>query len=207
MLMKKYLLASAFLLVATLVMSFTPAPTGYKAGDLAADFHLKNVDGKMVSPMDNKKAKGYIVVFTCNHCPFSKKYESRILGLDKWFAPKGYPVIAINPNDPATVPDDSYANMVKLAKSHQYTFPYLIDADQSIAHAYGATNTPHVYVVEKEAGKLVVKYVGAIDDNADDEKAATKHYVRDAVNDLLEGKPVGTQQTKAIGCTIKWKNS
>src|ERR1700752_3188554 len=112
--------AAAFVLLA----AFTEG--GYKVGDKAADFKLKNIDNKMVAMADYKDAKGIILVFTCNHCPFAKKYESRIMDLDKKFKSQGYPVIAISPNDPTIVPDDSYENMQALAKEKKYSFPYLI---------------------------------------------------------------------------------
>jgi len=190
--------------IAAILVSFSPA--GYKIGDEVKDFSLKNVNGKMVSMNDYKDAKGFIVVFTCNHCPFAKAYESRILLLDKKYAPKGFPVLAINPNDPNVVEEDSYSNMVALASEKKYTFPYLFDETQEIAHAYGATRTPHVFIVKKENGKNILKYIGAIDNNSEDAKSATQHYVEDAVDALLSGKPVTTTETKAIGCTIKWKS-
>jgi peroxiredoxin len=177
--------------------------TGYKPGDVAQDFSLKNVDGKMFSLADKAEAKGFIVVFTCNHCPFSKMYETRIQALDMLFAGQGYPVVAINPTDPAAYPDDTFDKMVSIAREHAYTFPYLDDETQVITRWYGATNTPHAFVLNKEGGKLVVRYVGAIDDNAQDEQKAQKHYVAEAVNSLLAGKPVTTPKTKAIGCGIK----
>ena len=187
--------------------SFKLSTTGYKVGDKATDFKLKNIDGKMVSLADIKSAKGYIVVFTCNHCPFAKMYEDRVIALNTEFASKGYPVVAINPNDPTNQTDDSYDNMVSRAKEKSYAFPYLVDENQAVAKSYGATNTPHVFVLQKQGSDLVVKYVGAIDDNAQDASKATKHYVADAVNALLSGKSVPVDQTKAIGCGIKWKNS
>jgi peroxiredoxin len=201
--MKKLTIAlAAFLLLA----SFAP-DAGYHVGDKAADFKLKNVDGKTVSLADYKQAKGFIVVFTCNHCPFAKAYESRIMALDKKYAVQGYPVIAIQPNDASAVPDDSYANMQARAKEKGYSFPYLLDETQATAHAFGATRTPHVYVLQKSGTDNIVKYIGAIDDNSDDEKAVKEKYVENAVNALLAGKPVATTSTKAIGCTIKWKKA
>lgn len=190
--------------LATILFSFTPA--GYQIGDEVKDFSMKNVDGKMVSLRSYKEAKGFIVVFTCNHCPFSKAYESRILALDKKYAAKGYPVIAINPNDPKRVEGDSFDNMVILAKEKKYTFPYLVDESQEIALAFGATRTPHVFILKKENGKNILKYIGAIDNNSDDETTATQHFVEEAVDALLSGKQVTNTQTKAIGCTIKWKS-
>lgn len=177
---------------------------GYKVGDDAIDFKLKNVDGKMVSLSDYKDAKGFIVIFTCNHCPFSVAYEDRIIALDKKYKSMGYPVIAINPNDSLIAPTDSYSHMIVRADEKDFTFPYLLDADQSIAKTYGATRTPHVYLLQKEKGNLVVKYIGAIDNNSESEQAATEFYVSDAIDALMEGENPNPDFTKAIGCTIKY---
>lgn len=179
--------------------------TGYKPGDMAIDFSLKNIDGKMVSMADYKSAKGFIVIFTCNHCPFSKAYEDRIIALQKNYAVKGFPVIAINPNDPAREPEDSYENMQKRAKQKKFNFPYLIDETQEIAKTYGATRTPHVFVLQKQADGLQVAYIGAIDDNYEDTKLVKQKFVEEAVIDLLNNRPVSNPTTKAIGCGIKWK--
>ncbi|HRH66468.1 MAG TPA: thioredoxin family protein [Bacteroidia bacterium] len=178
---------------------------GYKVGDTARDFSLKNVDGKQVTLKQFSDARGFIVVFTCNHCPFSKAYESRIIDLDKKYAALGYPVIAINPNDEKIVPEDSYSNMVALAKEKHYPFPYLYDESQEIASTYGASRTPHVFVLQKENDKNIIKYIGAIDNNADDAGKVTAKFVGNAVDALLAGKEVPLAETKAIGCTIKWK--
>jgi peroxiredoxin len=178
---------------------------GYQIGDVATDFNLRNVDGKMVKLADFKKAKGFIVVFTCNHCPFSQAYEQRIINLHNKYAAKGYPVIAINPNDAKREPEDSYAKMQELAKAKKYPFVYLHDENQQIAKTYGATRTPHVYVVQKTKVGNTVQYIGAIDDNYEDEKQVKEKYVEVAVNALLNGKAVAKTNTKAIGCTIKWK--
>lgn len=199
---RTFLLATAIFLLA----SFRPEG-GYKVGDKAADFKLTNVDDKKVSLADYKDAKGFIVVFTCNHCPFSIKYEDRIIALDKKYKGKGYPVIAINPNDASQHAEDDFASMKKRAKEKKFTFPYLHDESQATATAYGALRTPHVYVVAKEGNDLVVKYIGAIDDNSDDAKAVKEKYVENAVDALLAGKPVSPDFTKAIGCTIKWKKA
>jgi len=195
----------AFIPAALLALcSFTI--TGYNVGDKATDFKLKNVDGKMVSMADYKDAKGFIVVFTCNHCPYAKAYEDRIIALNTKYATKGYPVIAINPNDPKQVDEDSYANMQARAKAKSYTFPYLIDETQNVAHAFGAAHTPHVFVMQKSGSDYLVKYIGAIDDNSDDATAVKQKYVENAVDNLLAGKPVNPTSTKAIGCGIKWKS-
>ncbi len=178
---------------------------GYQIGDVATDFNLRNVDGKMVKLADFKKAKGFIVVFTCNHCPFSQAYEQRIINLHNKYAAKGYPVIAINPNDAKREPEDSYAKMQELAKAKKYPFVYLHDETQQIAKTYGATRTPHVFVIQKTKAGNTVQYIGAIDDNYEDEKQVKEKHVELAVNALLNGKAVAKTNTKAIGCTIKWK--
>ncbi|WP_223598243.1 thioredoxin family protein [Chryseobacterium sp. GVT01B] len=178
---------------------------GYEVGDEAADFKLKNIDGKMVSLSDFKSAKGFIVVFTCNHCPYAKKYEDRIIELDKKYKSQGYPVIAINPNDPNVQPEDGYQQMIERAKQKGFTFPYLVDEGQKIYPQYGATKTPHVFVLKKENGKNIVKYIGAIDNNYDNPNDVSEYYAQDAVNALIKGEPVKMTKTVAIGCTIKVK--
>jgi len=192
-------------LIALMVSAAMFAEGGYAPGATASDFKLKNVDGKMISLSDYQAAKGFIVTFTCNHCPYAKAYEDRIISLDKKFAAKGYPVIAISSNDPVKIPEDSYASMQDRAKEKAYTFPYLFDETQDVAKQYGAIKTPHVFVLQKDGKKLIVKYVGAIDDNYEDANAVKERYVEDAVNSLLQNKPVKVQSTKAIGCGIKWK--
>ncbi|SHG27994.1 thioredoxin family protein [Chryseobacterium sp. OV279] len=178
---------------------------GYEVGDAAADFKLKNIDGKMVSLSDFKSAKGFIVVFTCNHCPYAKKYEDRIVELDKKFKNQGYPVIAVNPNDPNVQPEDGYKQMIDRAKEKGFTFPYLVDEGQKVYPLYGATKTPHVFVLKKENGKNIVKYIGAIDNNYENPNDVSEYYVQDAVNALIKGEPVKMDKTVAIGCTIKVK--
>ena len=202
--MKTLKFLGAFAIIG-LLFAFTAAKTvsGYQVGDIATDFSLKNVDGKKVSLKDFKDAKGYIVVFTCNHCPYAMAYEDRIVALDKKYKKQGYPVIAINPNNPEKQKDDSFEKMQTRAKEKGFTFPYLLDEGQKIYPQYGATKTPHVYVLQKTAKGNVVKYIGAIDDNYEDEAAVTKKYVEDAVDSLLKGKEVSVKETKAIGCSIK----
>ncbi|MFW6222089.1 MAG: thioredoxin family protein [Bacteroidota bacterium] len=177
---------------------------GYQVGDKATDFTLKNIDGEMVSLSDYNDAKGFVVVFTCNHCPYAIAYQERLIAIDKKYKDKGYPVIAINPNDDSIVEDDNWAGMKKRAKEMNYTFPYLKDDTQEIAKAYGAERTPHVYVLDKEDNDLIVKYIGTIDDNYKDASQVEKTYLEDALDALLAGKKPEPDHTKAIGCTIKW---
>lgn len=180
---------------------------GYEVGDTVSDFKLKNVDGKMVSLADFKSAKGFIVIFDCNTCPMSKAYSTRIVALNKKFASQGFPVIAINPNSDQVVEEESFDEMVKHAKSHKYDFPYLYDQSQETVKKFYPTNTPHVFVLNKVSNELKVAYIGAIDNNSRDGSKAEKHFVEEAVNELLAGKAVTTTKTKAIGCSVKLKDS
>jgi peroxiredoxin len=206
--MKKLSLVSAAFLFLAAALTLTSAKlpeSGYKVGDKATDFKLKNTDGKMISMADMKDAKGFIIAFTCNHCPFSVAYEDRIIALHKKYASKGYPVVAINPNDEVTVPDDSYENMIVRAKEKNFPFVYLQDKTQEIAKAYGASRTPHIYIVTKKGNDFIVQYIGAIDDNTDDPAAVKTKYVENAMTEILAGKPVTVSTTKAIGCSVKYR--
>ena len=179
-------------------------------GEIAPSFNLKNIDGNMVSLDDymaDEDVNGVIVIFTCNHCPYSKLYEDRIVALDKQFKPQGYPVIAINPNDPTAYPEDDFKGMQKRAKEKGFTFPYLVDETQEIAAAYAATRTPHTYLLQKDEDQFEVVYVGAIDDSPKDAEAVEAMYVNDAIQNAVNGARVETNYTKAIGCSIKWKKS
>ncbi len=200
--MKKLFL---FLVTVLSISSYTVAADAYTIGSSVADFKLKNIDGKEVSMSDYPDAKGFIITFTCNHCPYAKAYEDRIIALNKKYAGKGYPVIAINPNDAEQYPEDNYDNMKVRAKEKNFTFPYLVDETQEIAKLFGAIKTPHIYIVQKEGKSLTVKYIGAIDDNWENPEIVNQKYVEDAVNALLANKPVEVKTTKAIGCSIKWK--
>ncbi|AEH01589.1 thioredoxin family protein [Lacinutrix sp. 5H-3-7-4] len=194
---------SALLLLVIAASAFTTVDKGYKVGDVATDFKLENIDGKMVSMSSFEDAKGFIITFTCNTCPYAVAYEDRIEALNKKYASKGYPVIAIMPNNIDVKPGDNIAAMQKRAREKGFTFPYLIDKDQEIYPQYGATKTPHIYVLEKTKKGNVVKYIGAIDDNYQDASKVKNKYVENAVNALLKGKEIEVKETKAIGCTIK----
>ena len=193
------------LLVLFITVTFTvdSQNKGYDIGDIATDFNLENIDGEFLSLSNFKAAKGFVIVFTCNTCPYAVAYEDRIEALNKKYAPKGYPVIAIMPNNVKTKPGDSMLAMQIRAKEKGFTFPYLIDADQSIYPQYGATKTPHVYILESTDRGPVVQYIGAIDDNYKDAALVKKKYVENAVDALLNGVPLDVTKTKAIGCSIK----
>ena len=181
------------------------AQTGYQVGDIAEDFNLKNVDGKQVSLTSYKDAKGYIVVFTCNTCPVSKAYQDRVEALNTTYASKGYPVIAINTNDPITSPGDSYERMQAVAKSKNISYAYLEDPNHVYTKKYGAAKTPHVFVLQKTAKGNEVAYIGAIDNDTEGVNSQKETYVQNAINLLLQGKKPIVSSTKAIGCSIKWK--
>lgn len=189
------------------ISGIAKAQTSYKIGDIATDFNLKNVDNKMISMANYKEAKGFFVIFHCNQCPYSKAYENRIIALNAKYASKGLPVITINPNDPAINPEDSFEKMKIRAKQEKYTFPYLVDDTQEIAKAYGAKATPHVYLLKKTDEGLVVSYTGAIDNDTENVNDAKIKYAENAADVLLAGKEIELTQTKAIGCSIKWKKT
>lgn len=196
------------LLVVASISAFTyDNSRGYKVGDEASDFTLKNIDGKMVSLADYKDAKGFIVVFTCNMCPYSVANEDRLIALDRKYKKKGFPVIAINPNDPEVSKGDSFEAMKVRAKEKGFTFPYLFDEGQKVYPKYGATRTPHVYILNKKKEKLIVEYIGAIDDNSRDQNNVKERFVENAVDALIKGKKPTKTDTRAIGCSIKDKRN
>lgn len=197
--MKKIILLTGLLV---LICSQTFAQ-GYQIGDVVTDFKLKNIDDSFVSLADYSDAKGYIVVFTCNHCPYAKAYQERLVSLDQKYKGKGYPVIAISPSNPKLYPADSFDEMKKLHKEVGFTFPYLIDEGQRIYPVFGATKTPQAFVLEKTNNGNIVRYIGAIDDNHEDASSVQKAYIADAIDALLAGQPMAVSTTKAIGCGIK----
>lgn len=201
--MKKFILS----FIVPLLFTSVGFSQGYNVGDKAADFKLKNVDGNLVSLSDYNNAKGIVVIFTCNHCPYAQAYQDRIIKIDKKYKPLGYPVIAINPNDPQIVPDDSYDAMKERAKEKGFTFPYLFDETQDIYRKYGAKHTPHIFLLEKNGADYYVRYIGAIDDNFEDETKVSQTYLANAIDALLAGKTPDPATTKAVGCSIKDKKT
>ena len=165
-------------LFSTLILfAFTianPLESGYQLGEQVADFSLSSVNGETVSLKNFSDDKGVILVFDCNTCPYSQAYRNRIKDLHAKFGEKGFPVVAINPNDPVRQPGDSFDEMKSYAATHNYKHHYLQDTDQSVTRAFGATNTPHVFVLENDGGSFVVRYIGAIDNNTQSAAAADK---------------------------------
>ena len=169
------------------------------------DFSLKNVNGKNVSLKDYPDAKGFIIVFTCNHCPFAKLYYKRLNELNTEFAAKGVPLIAISSTDTISYEEDTFPENVKKAEEQHFNFPYLYDGAQKVAKAFAAQKTPHAYVIWKVGGKWVIKYNGAIDDNGAHPELVHNAYVANAVNELLASKEVTTSEIKSIGCQINFR--
>lgn len=199
--MKQFSSLLLVLMAGMIALAFTnPQIGGIEVGDKAPNFHLKNIDGSFKSLTSYKDAKGYIVVFTCNHCPYAVMYEDRLIEIHDKYASQGYPVIAINPNNPDIKPDDSFENMKVRAKEKGFTFDYLVDDRQTVYPAYGAKKTPHVYLLDKD---FVVQYIGAIDDSPRDASAVSEKYLENAIEALKSGNKPDPNFTKAIGCSIK----
>lgn len=173
-----------------------------KIGSIAPDFKLIGVDGKSYSLSSFSDKKILIVIFSCNHCPYVQAYEERIISMQKDFAEKGVQLVAINSNEDVNYPEDSFNEMIKRSKEKKYNFPYLRDESQQVARAYGATHTPEIFLFDEQR-KL--RYHGKIDDNWKEPEKVKFTYLRDAINEVLEGKEVSIPETFSIGCTIKWK--
>lgn len=172
-------------------------------GNVAPEIKLKNVDGNDTGFSDYPKAKGFVIVFTCNTCPYAQAYEQRIIMLSAKSGPLGYPLIAVNPNDPEISKGDSFAKMQERSKVKKYNFPYLYDPGQKIANLYGATKTPHFFLAKKnDKGTVIIEYVGALDDDPQEVNAAPVHYIENAILELNSGKKLVITETKAIGCTV-----
>lgn len=188
-----------------LILHF-PALFSFRHADqpekIIPDFTLLNVDGRMVSTTDFPDAKGFAVVFTCNHCPFAKLYTDRFNDLHDRYVPLGVPFLAINSMDSLIYEEESFDQMKSRAAN--FNFPYLQDASQTVGKSFGAEHTPHAFVVWKEHDRWVVKYSGAIDDNGEHPELATP-YIANAINELLAGKPVTLPETVSFGCRIFYR--
>ncbi|HET9327276.1 MAG TPA: thioredoxin family protein [Candidatus Eisenbacteria bacterium] len=204
---------SSLLATAALALTLTTAAraadeapaAGIAIGDEApmATIKMKNVNGKELSIADARKAKGTLVVFSCNACPWVKAWETRIVELGNASLKRGIGVIVINANDPNVNKQDGYDVMKERAKQRKMQFPYVVDATSDVARAFGATKTPEAYLFGAD-GKLV--YHGAIDDNAHEPGKVEARYLQDAVDAVVAGKAVATQETKALGCSIKFRS-
>jgi|SRR5579871_1852877 len=186
------------------VLSVAVSAFGLNMGDKApsTSVKMKSVDGSEVSIADVTGKTGTLVVFSCNHCPFVKAWQSRIASIGNTAKAKGVGVIVINSNDPSDYPEDSYAEMQQRAKDLGFTFPYVVDATSDVARSFGATRTPEAFLFDKD-GKLV--YHGAIDDSQNAAQVE-KHYLQDAVDAVVANKDVAKKETNFVGCGIKFRN-
>jgi peroxiredoxin len=199
-----FLAAVAALALAAPVLADDAAPKALAMGAAIpmADQKMKNVDGKEVAVADVKGAKGTLVIFTCNACPWAKAWEDRIVALGNDYKGKGIGVIAVNANDPGKVAEDGYDQMKTRAAEKKFGFPYVVDATSNVARAYGATRTPEAFLFDAQ-GKLV--YHGTIDDNAQEPGKVSTRYLADALAAVSSGKEIAVKETKAMGCGIKFR--
>lgn len=170
-------------------------------GDPAPAFRLPGVDGRVYGLEDFAHRAVLVVIFSCNHCPYVQAYEQRLIDIQDDYGRRGVQLVAINANDDTAYPEDSFDRMVERAAARGYNFPYLRDASQEVARAYGATHTPHLFVYDA-ARRL--RYTGKIDDNWQQPAAVTRHYLRETLDALLQAREPAEARTHAIGCTIKW---
>jgi thiol-disulfide isomerase/thioredoxin len=195
--MKKVLIVTMFLL------AMGASAEELKVGSKAPAFNLTNaIDGKSVT-FAPAAAKASVVVFTCNQCPYAKAFEDRIVELGRTYAAKGVKFYAINPNDETQYPEEKAEVMKVRAAAKKYPFPYLKDGDSATARAYGARVTPHVFLVDASG---VVRYRGYVDDSAKDDERSHSG-LSEALDALLASKEVAKPETRAFGCTIKWRKA
>ncbi len=172
-------------------------------GTSAPQFSLPDPDGKIVSLSDFRGAPALVVVFMCNHCPFVKHVAPGLADLAREYQDKGVAVVGINPNDVANYPDDSPQKMAEASKEYGYTFPYLLDESQEVAKAYRAACTPDFFVFD---GDRQLVYRGQMDDSRPSlDLPVTGADLRAALNAVLDGRTVTTEQKPSVGCNIKWK--
>jgi len=192
---------SGTVLAAVLALGTSVYAEELPIGETGPTFSLLGTDGNTYSLADYGEKKGVAVVFTCNACPYAKAFEGRINKLAKEYQPKGIAFVAINPNDPGRVPEDSYENMVKRAKEKGFVFPYVYDSTSEVAAAYGARVTPHLFLLN---GDFKLVYRGRIEDDSDPKKVKS-YDLKNAMDALLAGKKIKVAETKAFGCSIKWR--
>lgn len=176
--------------------------TKIEIGDSLPSFSLKGVDGKIYSDETFKNKDFLLIIFSCNHCPYVQAYEDRIIKIQNDYSNKSLQVVCINSNDAEKYPEDSFDEMIKRSRQKGFNFPYLYDETQETAKKFGASFTPELYLFDKNR-KLV--YTGKIDDNWREPEKVMNTYLRNALDELIEGKEVSVPETFAIGCTIKWK--
>ena len=200
---KKVCLGSLFLFLTITLLSFTSIT--YSPETLIKNFSLKNINNKTVSLSGFKNAKGFMIVFTCNKCPMAKFYSERLNKLNDTYKSKGVYLLAINSMDTLAYAEESFKLMKKKATKEKLTFPYLQDKLQEVAKQFKATHTPQAFVIWKDKkGQFTIKYKGSIDDNAGDATNA-KPFLANAVEELLNNKPVSETNTESFGCRIFYR--
>lgn len=182
----------------------SPLALGAKLSAATASTKMKNVDGKMVSIADVKGKAGTLVIFTCNHCPFARAWEERIIEISNGYSKRGVGAILINANDPTRHEDDGFVHMQERAKSKNMQVPYVVDETSGVAKAFGAAVTPEAFLFDKD-GKLA--YHGAIDDNHKEPDKVAKRYLLDALRAVVAGKAPPVRESKSMGCGIKFRKS
>jgi peroxiredoxin len=173
-----------------------------RIGDKALPFNLPGVDAANHSLGEYSGKEAVVVIFSCNHCPYVRAWEDRMVQVQRDYASRGVQLVAINANDAAKYPEDSFAKMKERAREKHFNFSYLRDESQEVARAYGAERTPEVFLFDKTA---TLRYHGVIDDNYDDPTAVKLTYLRDALDAVLSGTQPQTTETRPVGCSIKWK--
>jgi peroxiredoxin len=172
-------------------------------GDTAPPFSLPTTEGDTVSLAGLAESDAVAVVFSCNHCPYAQAWEDRVNEVAREYAGRGVALVAINANDAAKYPADSFDAMVDRAREKGFVFPYAYDESQEVARAYGAERTPEVFLFD---GDRRLVYHGAVDDAADP-GAVKVRYLRDAVEAVLAGETPPRAETPPVGCTVKWRPS
>ena len=175
-------------------------PQTLPLGTTAPDFDLPAADGKSYTLASFGAKPVLVIIFSCNHCPYVKAYEDRMVSIQEDYSAKGVQFVAINSNDDKTYPEDSFPNMVERSKEKGFNFPYLRDESQEVVEAYGGVCTPHVFAFDA-ARRL--RYRGRIDDSKEPSQITT-HDLRNALDDLVAGREVRVPDTKPFGCSIKW---
>jgi peroxiredoxin len=176
-------------------------------GQQIKDFSLPDVEGKYVSLSKYKKAKGFIIVFSCNHCPFAQFYHERLNRLNDKYKKQDLHLITINPMDTLMYENENLPEMRNLALKNDFNFPYLLDASQGVAKNFNATRTPQAFLIWKEKDKFIVKYSGAIDDNGAEPEKVQNNYLEDAIISQLNGKTIKNPNTVSVGCKIIYRKS
>lgn len=171
-------------------------------GTPAPPFSLSNVDGETLSLDSFSDAELLVIVFTCNHCPYAIASEDRLIEIQRDYADRGVQLVAINPNDAESYPDDSFEKMKERAKAKGFNFPYLRDESQEVARAYDAACTPDPFVFDRDR-KLI--YNGRIDDDWQQPEKVTRRDLRAVLDAALAGKSVDFDHVASMGCSIKWK--